>query len=556
MTIFNSFVSFYVSMTQPITYSNVRVNKWCLNLCLSIGVASLMSLGIAAEPDTDTNKTMMAMASSSEIDWSTVPPATPMPRPGLFSKPAPASGYYSIGDFLTGNKRSGPPVSPYAPSALLPTSAFDIDFRYLETPGYEEDFFDPVKRIHLGSDWLLSFGGSFWYRYMHETDSRLNISGKNNDYHLTRTRVHADLWYRDQVRIFAEFLDARSFGPELTPLAIDRNHTDLLNLFADVKLGNVKEAPLYIRFGRQELLYGSQRLIAPLDWANTRRTFQGIKTFWRSPTWDVDAFWVRPMDTEKGDFDNWDQQRNFFGLWGTYKPMKNQLLDLYFLSLDDNRTLNPANLRQGNILQGDSTVHTLGGRIVGDYNRFLYELEGMYQFGKRSNLDISAFSVSTGIGYQLPLPMNPNIWIRYDFASGDSNPQDGRSNTFNHLFPFGHYYFGYLDQVGRQNIHDFNAQITLKPQPWFTFLAQYHRYYLANKRDFLYNAGGAATLRDPTGQSGSHVGDAIDFVVNFHIARHHDALIGYSKLFTGNFIENQRPGISPDLLYVQYNFRF
>jgi len=33
-------------------------------------------------------------------------------------------------------------------------------------------------------------------------------------------------------------------------------------------------------------------------------------------------------------------------------------------------------------------------------------------------------------------------------------------------------------------------------------------------------------------------------------------LLGYSKLFTGKFVKNQRPGIFPDLFYAQYNFRF
>ncbi|MDP1558098.1 MAG: alginate export family protein [Nitrosomonas sp.] len=549
-------------LSAPIAESKVHLtkvrrssglSKFCL--CL-LGILGFSFHVFATLPVSTENNAAADTVTKHATDWSKVPPVTPMPRPGMFVMPPPGPGYYSLWDQITGKERATPPVSPYPPFALLPTSAFDIDFRYLENPEHEKDFFDPVKRMHLADDWLLSFGGSFWYRYMRETDSRLNAAGKNNDYNLIRTRVHADLWYRDQFRLFAEFLDARSFSPELNPLAIDRNHTDMLNLFADVKLGNIQNAPAYIRFGRQELLYGSQRLISTLDWANTRRTFQGVKTFWRSEKLDVDAFWVRPMDTSKGDFDNWDQQRNFFGLWGAYKPMRGQLLDLYFLSLDDNRNVSAANLLQANILQGNSTVHTLGGRFVGDYNRYLYEIEGMYQFGQRSNLDISAFAVATGVGYHFQLPMNPQIWARYDFASGDNNQQDGRSNTFNHLFPFGHYYMGYMDQVGRQNIHDFNAQMTLHPKNWFTFIAQYHRYYLANKRDYLYNAGGIAILRDATGQSGSHVGDEIDFRTNFHVSRHQDILVGYSKLFTGNFIENQRPGISPDLFYVQYNFRF
>lgn len=493
---------------------------------------------------------------ATQVDWSKAPPVSPPPRAGIFVKPPMGPGYFSLLDLIDGNEREKPQVDPLPPSALTTTPAFDFDFRYLEQPGHDKDFFDPVKRIHLGSDWLLSFGGSFWYRYMHETDSRLNAAGINNDYHLLRTRLHADLWYQDQFRLFAEMLDARALGLDLPALAIDKNHTDMLNLFADVKLGQFMDGPAYLRVGRQELLYGSQRLISTLDWANTRWTFQGVKTFWQTPAFNLDAFWVRPMVTELNQFDNWDKDRNFVGLWGTYKAIPGQVLDLYYLSLIDNRIVSPANITQGNVLQGDSVLHTIGARWVGDYERILYELEGMYQFGKRSHLDISAFSIASGVGYQLPLPMNPQFWLRYDFASGDKNHRDGRSNTFNQLFPFGHYYFGYIDQIGRQNIHDFNAQFTLHPQPWVTFLGQYHRFYLANKRDYLYNAAGAGTIRDITGQSGSHVGDEIDFTINFHLSRHQDVLLGYSKLFTGEFLKNTRPGVSPDLFYAQYNFRF
>ena len=497
-----------------------------------------------------------ASATGGTVDMSKVPPVTAASRPGLFMLPPTGPGYYSLWDLITGNKREKPPVAPYAPFALLTTPASDIDFRYLDNPEHEKDVFDPIKRIRLSNDWMLSFGGQFWHRYTHETDSRLNAAGTNNDFHLLRTRFHADLWYQDKVRLFAEFIDARILGADLPPLATDRNHTDMLNLFTDIKMANVNNGPVYVRVGRQELLYGSQRMISTLDWVNTRRTFQGVKTFWRTPTWDLDAFWVRPMITEKNNFDNWDTQQNFYGLWGTNKYKPGHLVDLYFLSLDNNRDLTAQAVRQNNILQGNSNLHTLGGRLVGNIDNFLYELEGMYQFGQRSNLDISAFAVATGVGYRLPMPMNPQAWIRYDFASGDGNPNDGNSNTFNQLFPFGHYYMGYMDRVGRQNIHDINAQFTLHPMPWFTFISQYHRFYLANNRDYLYNASGLATIVDPTGQSGSHVGDEIDFRANFHVNRHQDVLVGYSKLFSGNFLEKQRPGINADLFYVQYNIRF
>ena len=553
-----------INVARPEAFS-APASRSLFKLCLSGGTLGLgLALQVfAADPAPGGSTTVTPSQSVSAVsaapaptantrhDWSKVPPITGPSRPGMFVIPPSGPGYYSLWDQITGNKRKAPPVSPYVPYALQTLPAFDVDFRYLEKPGYEPDLFDPIKRIHVGSDFLLSFGGSFWYRYMREADARLTNTSDN--YHMIRSRFHADFWYQDKVRIFAELLDARTFGQGLTPAATDVNHTDMLNLFADIKLANIKDGPVYLRFGRQELLYGSQRLISTLDWVNTRRTFQGAKAFWRTPTFDLDAFWVRPMITERNQFDNWDQKQEFFGLWGTYKPMKGQLVDMYFLSLDDNR--NRALGRNG--LLGHSITHTLGGRLAGDYNQFLYELEGMYQFGQYSNQSISAFAVASGAGYHFKgAPMNPQFWLRYDFASGDNNSNDGARNTFNQLFPFGNYYLGWIDRVGRQNIHDFNAQINLHPQPWATFTAQYHRFYLANKQDFLYNAAGAATLRDITGQAGSYVGDEIDVRFNIHVNRHQDILIGYSKLFAGNFLKATAPGVSPDLFYAQYNIRF
>ncbi|MBA2658190.1 MAG: alginate export family protein [Nitrosospira sp.] len=553
-----------IGITRPEAFS-APASRSLFKLCLSGGTLGLgLALQVfAADPPPGGSTTLTpsqgvsaasaapAPAASTPHDWSKSPPVTGPSRQGMFVIPPPGPGYYSLWDQITGNKRNVAPVSPYVPYALQTLPAFDVDFRYLEKPGYEPDLFDPVKRIHVGSDFLLSFGGSFWYRYMREADARLTNNSDN--YHMIRSRFHADFWYQDKVRIFAELLDARTFGQGLTPTATDVNHTDMLNLFADIKLTNIKDGPVYLRVGRQELLYGSQRLISTLDWVNTRRTFQGAKAFWRTPTFDLDAFWVRPMITEKNLFDNWDQKQEFFGLWGTYKPMKGQLVDMYFLSLDDNR--NRALGRNG--LLGHSITHTLGGRLAGDYNQFLYELEGMYQFGQYSNQNISAFAVASGAGYHFKgAPMNPQFWLRYDFASGDNNANDGARNTFNQLFPFGNYYLGWIDRVGRQNIHDFNAQINLHPQPWATFTAQYHRFYLANRQDFLYNAAGAATLRDVTGQAGSYVGDEIDVRFNIHVNRHQDILIGYSKLFAGNFLKATAPGVSPDLFYAQYNIRF
>jgi len=506
-----------------------------------------------------------AATPSGQFDWSKVPPVTPMPRLGVFLVSPSGPGYYSLWDLLTGSYRSAPPLDPYAPFGLFPPSFFDVDFRYLEKPDNPyQDIFDPLKRIHLGNNVLLSFGGSFRIRHLDESKSRL--TAQDNAYDLVQTRLYGDLWYRDNLRLFVEFLDAHSFHEELPPLAIDVNRFDLLNLFIDAKVVTVQGAPVYLRVGRQELLYGSQRLITTLDWANTRRTFQGVKVFWHGAQLDLDAFWTRPVVVDPSHFDSWDTDRDFTGIWATYRPMKGHFVDLYFLSLNDDRKIASG---RGGVL-GTSDTYSVGARYAGDYQHILWELEGVYQFGHSSNQDLYAGAVAAGVGYHFAaLPMNPQLRVRYDYASGDGNPGHGSTHsTFNQLFPFGHYYLGWLDRVGRQNIQDFNLQLAAYPMAWLTAIFQYHHFWLANKKDALYNAAGQPSRRDPTGQAGKDVGDEIDLRFNVPVSRHQDIFFGYSKLFAGEYIARsfpvtprglgaqQGPDVSPDFFYLQYGFRF
>ncbi len=180
----------------------------------------------------------------------------------------------------------------------------------------------------------------------------------------------------------------------------------------------------------------------------------------------------------------------------------------------------------------------------------------MLQFGDRGDQSVFAGAGTAGIGYNFKkLPMNPTLWLYYDYASGD-DPTDGTFSTFNQQFPFGHYYLGWIDLVGRQNIHDVNAHLYLYPTPWVTLWFQYHHFELASSRDALFNAGGVSMRRDPTGMSGSEVGNELDVVVNLHVGQRSDILIGYSRLFEGDFLRNTGVTETPDLFYVQFSQRW
>ncbi len=467
------------------------------------------------------------------VDWSKVPfSIRPMARPGHFYAPPAGPAYFSLTDQLTDTCREAMPKSGYGPFALMPPSFFDADFRYVDgVPQAERTLVEELKRIPCGDCLLFSTGGNAWARFMNEHNSRLTEA--DNSYTLARTRAFGDLSFGDMARVFGEYIWADSFSEELSPLPIDVNRGDILNLFLDLNLVEFQGSPVVLRLGRQELLFGSQRLVSTLDWANTRRTFEGARVMRRGEKWDFDAFFVQFVPALPSEFDRPDEDQDFAGAWLTYRPQKGRFLDLYYLYLD-----NSNNVVQQGIERAPFEAHTFGSRWAGDYEGYLWDTELTMQLGDRGPADLVAGAATAGLGRKFKnAPFSPAVWLYYDYASGDADPNAGDYNTFNQLYPFGHFYLGWLDLVGRQNIHDANAHLVLHPNHWITVLAQYHHFWLNHRQDALYNVGGIAIRRDPTGAAGNNVGDEVDLIVNFHLGRYSDIMVGYSKLYGGGFLE-------------------
>jgi hypothetical protein len=505
--------------------------------------------------------------------WQTHPKYPVQPKMGFWIIPPTGPGYYSAKDVVTNNYRQGPPPFGYNRYFIFPFPFFDSDFGYVDDPkkNKDVDFFEKLHRIHLGynDNWLFGTGGEFRYRMFNEINSR--GTGIDNRYDLTRLRLFGDLWYRDTFRLYIEGFSAQSFNQNLKPLAIDRDYLDFLNLFIDLKVfQDDSGVPWYVRGGRQQLAFGSQRLISNLNWANAERTFEGVRAFRHSEKFDVDMFWAQPVVPNVTSFDSVDRGQNFAGLWTTYRPNKNTNWDLYYLFLDNTNkyTISSTSKFPGPItstpyssgalaIDGPYNVHTLGTRFNGDYNNFLYDWEPMLQLGRRGSSDIIAGASASGIGWHFKdAPWNPVLWAYYDWASGSRNPLAGQLSTFNQLYPFGHYYFGWMDFVGRQNIQDYNLNLYLNPNKWITINPQYHVFQLSSATDALYNAAGQPLRFDPTGRSGKDVGQEMDWIVNLHMTRHQDIMFAYGHFFFGEFMRNTGPGTGAETYWLMYNVRW
>lgn len=522
-------------------------------LLVALGViASAFLTTVAAGQDATDEGTESALRSDSDFE------PLPLSDPTVAAEEGTEQDTGSGATAAPKPRASKPPAPPPSPYKILSS---DNDFSYLQSPDGADCYLgDSLKQNAIGDCWMLDFAGEYRLRHHHEVNLRgSDLSGRSDDFLLHRTRLYANAQYGNWLRFYAEAIDAVSEFEDFPPRTIEENRFDALNLFADGLLGTTEVGEWWGRVGRQELLYGDQRLVSPLDWSNTRRTFDGAKLFYRSAPWDFDAFLTRPVPFSQhvdsdSNFDHPDQSQEFVGLYGTYKGRTDHTTDFYFLRLAEYD--GPGT----QFAPRDFNANTFGARRKGKHACWLWELEGGYQFGDFGPADQSAGFATAGLGREWTAARwKPTLWFYYDWASGDDDPTDDEHGTFNQLFPLGHKYMGYADLVARQNINDVNLIWTASPSAKVRLLAWYHMFFLDEPRDALYNASGTAIRVDSTGAAGREVGQELDLTLQYIFSPRVDLLVGYSHFWAGDFVRaTNPPGVTGDVdfTYTQFSWRF
>ena len=455
----------------------------------------------------------------------------------------------------------------YTPSPYTPVR-WNEDYSALKDPASRTDFFDPIKYIPLGPDgFYLSLGGQLRERYEYFENNNFGAGPQdNNGYFLHRLLAHADLHLGPNVRVFAQLKAALEDGRTGGPRPGDADEIDAQQLFADLRLPWGGKDATTIRFGRQDLLYGAQRLISPLDWANVRRTFEGLKISNNLGPHQLDLFWVRPVVFDREEPNTGDPAISFAGVYDTIglsdliaKGDKTQL-ELYGFILNQN---DRAALGVQGPIGIESDTYTVGARFSTNPKPWDLDVEGTYQFGQ-SGADgrISAWSIAVEGGHTFAAaPLAPRVFLGFDAASGDQDPADPDSQRFNQLFPLVHAYFGYIDVVARSNVIDVHPGVDLllaenKPAAKkLTLRAEYHLFWRQSDDDGLFSAPGPL-LRGDGGSDAAYIGSEVDLLLNWQIDRHTAAYVGYSHFFAGQFLESTGPSEDIDFVYAAVQFTF
>lgn len=387
-------------------------------------------------------------------------------------------------------------------------------------------------------------GGQIRMRFESWSNAGFGGPAINDDsWLLARARVHTGIHFGNHVRLFVEGIYADQVENRRLPggpRPIDVNQGDLLNAFAEIKgpIGGCTEAGAYA--GRRELQLGKQRLVSPLDWANTRRTFDGAGAWARRGHHRIEGFVATPVVVKPRQLDDWlTDDRLFWGANYTNTRLDCVTWEAYVLGLNDDRV----NTRQDR--------YTAGARADGKIpnTRFDWDVEGAYQFGHVIGDTISAGMFSGTFGWAPCLCWDPRVAIGFDYASGDANGSPTRAGTFNQLFPLAHKYLGHMDLIGRQNNIAGRLEAHVKPTKKLTLSVWLHAFWRAETADAVYNAGGGV-LRASGGSTAAEVGQEIDFMIQYKIDRHWTAAFEYGHFFPGSFISQTGPSQGVDFWWV------
>lgn len=360
---------------------------------------------------------------------------------------------------------------------------YDEDYSILKNDSskhwYRTTKFNPLSRNRKT---YLSIGGDIRFQYQWFKNENWGEAVKDDDgFMLTRLLVHADLHLGKHFRTFIQLQSSAASGKEEAPSPVDENTLDLHQAFSDLAfpVGNGKT--ITIRVGRQELLYGSQRLVAVRDGPNNRQSFDAARLLYTAKNWKADLFFSHYVRSKQKIFDDgFNKNTRFWGAYWTNNKipiLKN--LDVYYFGL----WRKTASFDDGT---GKELRHSIGARISATTKFWRYDVEGLYQFGDFANKKISAWTFSVNSGYKFAnTRFKPEIGLKAELISGDAKYNDDKLQTFNPLFPRGGY-FGLVSLIGPSNLFDIHPSLSMEMTPKLFLNMDYDMFWRYSKNDGIY----------------------------------------------------------------------
>jgi hypothetical protein len=399
----------------------------------------------------------------------------------------------------------------------------------------------------------VSFGGEVREAFEQVGNDNWGKQNYTNTFFLQRYMLHSDWhlgqWFRLFVQLKSGLEDFRAGGAR----PIDEKKLDFEAAFLEIgKERGTNWAVL--RVGRQELNYGSGRLVSVREGPNVRQSFDGVKIRSKVGAWHIDEWAVRPDLDKPGFFDNApDHQTAFWGVYATRSLGRKVGLDAYYLG-EDRKT---AAFERGTARElRHSVAARLWRQIAKKESGLDFDYEGVFQFGSFGSDDIRAWTLASDTGYSFTnLPLKARLSVKSDISSGD-NPQSHTLGTFYPVYPIGNY-FGVLADTGPGpvNFIDLHPRFQMQLSRGVSLSMDLVAQWRESLNDGVYAVPGFLLVAGNSSQS-RFVGYRPGAEARWQIDRHAYLQADYGVFYAGEFLREASPGRNINYLELWAGYKF
>ena len=420
----------------------------------------------------------------------------------------------------------------------------------LARPEYEQQRGEEVRSDR---QWNVTFGGEF--RPFFEFYDNYNWGAgpqDNNGFYLQRVMFHADLQMANRARTFIELKSGVETGRVGGSRPPDEDRLDVNQAFIDIRFGGREKRRFTLRLGRQEMDYGDGSLVSYREGPNVRRGYDGPKVIVNLTAWQLDAFVVRPVETDPGVFDDgWDNGQAFWGVYASaQKPMARVVgrPELYYFGLKRESV----RYDQGTARE---TRHTLGARIKYKKGGLDYWLEGTFQLGSFGAGTIRAWKHVQVYQYALDSTrLRPRLGLNFAISSGDKDPRDPDLQTYHPLFPKGLYY-GYIDSSGSLNAIVLHPSTTLQLSRSLSLRNEVFVFWRQRTTDGIYSQPGFF-LRTGQQSGARFVGTLGQLELAWRFDPHATAIVQAGRYWVGEYFRDTPPARDMTYFSAKVSYKF